>query len=133
MEAEGRRCDWRRVNFDIGRRSMTDQLLYAKDVAERELADAVAEYEAFASDLTARRLLGDGWHTALQVRVDAVERAQRAYRAAKEQTPVPTPEQKFAANIGEAMRKFERDVADLSSEDRAVELHRMDQWLSRPA
>lgn len=46
----------------------------AVEQAEREL-------DAFASDLTARELLGDRYHAALRQRVEAVDRAQRAMRA----------------------------------------------------
>jgi DNA invertase Pin-like site-specific DNA recombinase len=56
----------------------------SSDVDERVAAvqDAERELEAFASDLTARRLLGDGYHRALQVRVDAAADARRNLDAA---------------------------------------------------
>ena len=49
----------------------------AKDAA-KELEDAQAELRAFADDLTARRLLGDGYHPALEARAKAVENAEAA-------------------------------------------------------
>lgn len=48
---------------------------------ERAIADAEAELDAFASDLTMRRALGARYHQHLQERVTAVEDAQQAYRA----------------------------------------------------
>lgn len=47
---------------------------------EQALTEAEAELDAFASDLTARRTLGDRYHDQLQLRAEAVEQAQRAYR-----------------------------------------------------
>lgn len=47
---------------------------------EREAVEAEVELAAFADDLTARRLLGDRYHDALQARVDDAERKQAAYR-----------------------------------------------------
>ena len=43
----------------------------AEDIATR-LAEARAELDAFATDLSARRLLGDSYHAALEARVNAV-------------------------------------------------------------
>jgi DNA invertase Pin-like site-specific DNA recombinase len=48
--------------------------------AVQALEDAERELDAFAGDLQARRLLGGRYHAALQVRVDAVEQAQRVLR-----------------------------------------------------
>jgi len=50
------------------------------DAAEKTLLEAEAELDAFASDLTARRLLGDRYHEHLQTRADAVQAAQTTYR-----------------------------------------------------
>jgi DNA invertase Pin-like site-specific DNA recombinase len=47
----------------------------ASDVAE-QLDQARTELAAFANDLTARRLLGDAYHDALETRVSAVEEAE---------------------------------------------------------
>jgi DNA invertase Pin-like site-specific DNA recombinase len=49
--------------------------------AEKSLLEAEAELDAFASDLTARRLLGGRYHDHLQARADAVQAAHAAYRA----------------------------------------------------
>jgi len=49
----------------------------AVDAAASHLAEAEAELEAFANDLTARRLLGNGYHSALAARAHAVDAAQR--------------------------------------------------------
>lgn len=49
---------------------------------ERALADAESELDAFASDLTMRKALGDRYHAHLQERVRAVDRARSSYRAA---------------------------------------------------
>jgi site-specific DNA recombinase len=50
--------------------------------AETALADAEAELDLFASDTTARRLLGHRYHQALKARVDAVEAARERLRSA---------------------------------------------------
>lgn len=54
------------------------------DLDDLELAIVLAreELRAFASDLTMRRALGDDYHPQLQLRVQAVEDAEEAYRAA---------------------------------------------------
>lgn len=52
----------------------------AGEAAER-LEVAQAELAAFASDLTARRLLGDGYHEAMETRAKAVEEAEAAEAA----------------------------------------------------
>jgi hypothetical protein len=51
------------------------------EAAEKALLEAEAELDAFASDLTARRLLGGRYHDHLQARAGAVQAAQAAYRA----------------------------------------------------
>jgi DNA invertase Pin-like site-specific DNA recombinase len=51
------------------------------EAAATSLLQAEAELDAFASDLTARRLLGGRYHDHLQARADAVQAAQAAYRA----------------------------------------------------
>lgn len=67
---------------DIWREQMADQALAIKQdsqtlkAATAELEAAEEELRAFASDLTARRLLGDDYHAALEARVSAVNRAQ---------------------------------------------------------
>jgi DNA invertase Pin-like site-specific DNA recombinase len=48
---------------------------------ERAVTDAEAELDAFAADLTLRRVLGDRYHNHLQARTHAVERARAAYRS----------------------------------------------------
>jgi DNA invertase Pin-like site-specific DNA recombinase len=52
------------------------------DTAEAALADAEDELDAFASDLTARQLLGDHYHHHLRQRVDAVADAREHLHAA---------------------------------------------------
>jgi DNA invertase Pin-like site-specific DNA recombinase len=52
----------------------------ALTLLERGVNEAEAELDAFASDLTLRRALGDRYHTHLQERVEAVQEAQAAYR-----------------------------------------------------
>jgi DNA invertase Pin-like site-specific DNA recombinase len=52
----------------------------ADDIATR-LAEARGELEAFASDLTARRLLGDGYHAALEARARAVSAIEAQWAA----------------------------------------------------
>jgi DNA invertase Pin-like site-specific DNA recombinase len=49
-------------------------------VAERAMYEARLELDAFASDLTMRRALGDGYHDKLAIRVEAVEATEAAYR-----------------------------------------------------
>ena len=44
--------------------------------ATEKLAEAEAELAAFAADLTMRRVLGDGYHAALEARASAVNQAQ---------------------------------------------------------
>ena len=68
----------------IWREQMADQALSVKQdsqalqAATAELEAAEDELRAFASDLTARRLLGSGYHEALEARATAVNRAQMA-------------------------------------------------------
>ncbi len=50
--------------------------------AVAELQEAEQELESFASDLTARRLLGGGYHAALQARATAVDEARAKVMAA---------------------------------------------------
>jgi len=66
----------------IWREQMADQALSVKQdsqalqTATAQLEAAEDELRVFASDLTARRLLGSDYHAALQTRVSAVNRAQ---------------------------------------------------------
>jgi hypothetical protein len=66
----------------LWREQMADQALLLKQdsqavkTATEELEAAEEELRAFASDLTARRLLGNDYHAALEARVSAVNRAQ---------------------------------------------------------
>lgn len=70
------RAAFKHPGFRVGEPSSdVDEQVAAVEDAEREL-------EAFATDLTARRLLGDGYHWALQVRVDAVDETKRALAVA---------------------------------------------------
>lgn len=55
--------------------------------ASEALRVAQEELASFAADLTARRLLGDGYHTALQARSIAVNRAQADMQRAIGSTP----------------------------------------------
>jgi site-specific DNA recombinase len=55
--------------------SVADDTLALQSAAE-ELAAAEEELAAFATDVTARRLLGTGYHAALEERTTAVSRAQ---------------------------------------------------------
>ncbi|HET6571635.1 MAG TPA: recombinase family protein [Solirubrobacterales bacterium] len=48
----------------------------AAESAVKDLEESQAELRAFAADLTARRLLGDDYHPALEARVKAVEAAE---------------------------------------------------------
>lgn len=52
----------------------------AEEVATR-LAEARGELDAFATDLTARRMLGDGYHAALEARVSAVAAIESEWTA----------------------------------------------------
>src|ERR1022692_214266 len=54
----------------------------ALQVATDALSTAQEEMTAFAADLTARRMLGDGYHAALEVRSKAVNDAQAAMQKA---------------------------------------------------
>jgi site-specific DNA recombinase len=66
------------------------------DAAEAALLEAEQELDAFASDLSARRLLGDSYHRHLQQRVDALEQAREqlhAVMAAAEDSAVVVPEE----------------------------------------
>ena len=49
-------------------------------LAERAITEAELELDAFASDLTMRRALGETYHEKLALRVQAVESAQATYR-----------------------------------------------------
>lgn len=55
--------------------------------AEEALLTAEEELAAFASDLTARRVLGDGYHAALEARAAAVHKSQSELRQALAATP----------------------------------------------
>lgn len=78
---------------DVWRGQMADQALAvaadgdALANAAAELGEAEQELAAFASDLTARRLLGDGYHAALQARADAVQAARAAAQQASALAP----------------------------------------------
>jgi DNA invertase Pin-like site-specific DNA recombinase len=64
--------------------------------AETDLLDAEHELDAFASDLSARRLLGDRYHHHLQQRVDAVEQAREqlhAVMAAADDSAIVVPDE----------------------------------------
>lgn len=52
----------------------------ALTLLERAVNDAEAELDAFASDLTMRRALGERYHQHLEARVDALEKARAEYR-----------------------------------------------------
>lgn len=52
------------------------------EAAERALMEAEAELDEFAADTTARRVLKHRYHDALQARVDDVDEAREALRAA---------------------------------------------------
>jgi DNA invertase Pin-like site-specific DNA recombinase len=66
----------------IWREQMSDEALAVSEDSEAlsaaasELGQAEEELAAFGSDLTARRLLGERYHAALQARVDAVDAAR---------------------------------------------------------
>ncbi|HEY3759084.1 MAG TPA: recombinase family protein [Solirubrobacteraceae bacterium] len=55
--------------------------------ATQELAQAEEELAAFAADVTARRVLGERYHAALQTRASAVDAAQAKLRAASSLAP----------------------------------------------
>jgi hypothetical protein len=55
--------------------------------AEEALSAAEGELAAFASDLTARRVLGDGYHAALEARAAAVNKSQSELRQALAAAP----------------------------------------------
>jgi site-specific DNA recombinase len=55
--------------------------------ASVKLQDAEQELSAFACDLTARRVLGGGYHAALLARADAVEQARAELAGASASTP----------------------------------------------
>lgn len=52
----------------------------ALTLLERAVADAEAELDAFAGDMSLRRALGDRYHAHLDSRVQAVEAASAVYR-----------------------------------------------------
>lgn len=52
----------------------------ALTLLERAVADAEAELDAFAADMSLRRALGDRYHAHLDSRAEAVERARASYR-----------------------------------------------------
>lgn len=60
----------------VGQALLVKQDSQALEAAAAELREAEEELAAFASDLTARRVLGEGYHAALKARADAVESAQ---------------------------------------------------------
>ena len=81
------------------------------DAAESALLDAEQELDAFASDLSARRLLRDGYHRHLQQRVDAVEQAReqlRAVMATADDAAVIVPDELWdeltPAELGDVLR-----------------------------
>jgi len=49
---------------------------YDDQTTTEKLSEAEAELQAFAADVTARRLLGNGYHPALEARAAAVNQAQ---------------------------------------------------------
>lgn len=77
----------------VWREQMEDHALSIKQdsevlqAASAKLQDAEQELAAFACDLTARRLLGGGYHAALQARASAVEQAQAELAGASASTP----------------------------------------------
>jgi site-specific DNA recombinase len=93
----------------LWREQMTHQALSVKQDTEAlqaavaALTAAEEELAAFASDLTARRLLGGGYHAALQARASAVNRAQAELQHAGASAP-----------NAEAIERY----ADLPVEDR---------------
>ena len=79
--------------------------------AENTLMAAEHELDAFASDLSARRLLGDRYHHHLQQRAEAVEQARdhlRAIIAAAEDSAVIVPDELWddltPAELGDVLR-----------------------------
>jgi DNA invertase Pin-like site-specific DNA recombinase len=79
--------------------------------AEATLLEAEHELDAFASDLSARRLLGDRYHHHLQQRVDAVEQAREhlhAVMAAADDSAVVVPDELWddltPAELGDVLR-----------------------------
>lgn len=79
----------------VWREQMADQALSIKQdsqALQTALADlqiAEEELTEFAADLTARRLLGTGYHAALQARVTAVDEAQSELQRASAFAPNP--------------------------------------------
>jgi site-specific DNA recombinase len=71
---------WREQMADVALTVQADS--DAVQQATQALAEAEQELDAFASDLTARRVLGERFHAALQARVDAVNQAQTALQRA---------------------------------------------------
>jgi site-specific DNA recombinase len=73
---------------NVWREQMADQALTVQTDSEalQEATDALSEAEreldAFASDLTARRVLGERFHAALEARVSAVNQAQATLQRA---------------------------------------------------
>lgn len=63
----------------------------ADEIAGR-VAEARAELEAFANDLAARRLLGDGYHAALEARVNAVAAVEAEWAALGSASPTDLAE-----------------------------------------
>jgi site-specific DNA recombinase len=69
------------------------------------LSDAKEELAAFAADLTARRLLGDSYHAALEERANAVERArERADASSTDSQPAVAIERFDELSINERKR-----------------------------
>lgn len=100
------RALWAAPGFVVGGEAPGDLT-----ATEKALHEAEAELETFAADLTARRLLGDRYHPALQARVAAVEEAQTTYRARAAETevqrrvlPVELIDTQDPAELGELLR-----------------------------
>lgn len=79
--------------------------------AENGLLEAEAELDAFAADVTARKMLGHRYHAALQARVQAVDEAREALRAVlatSEQTRTVIPAEMWEslepAELAEVLR-----------------------------
>jgi DNA invertase Pin-like site-specific DNA recombinase len=81
----------------VWRAQLAQETLAVEDVsdavqgASQALSAAEEELAAFAADLTARRLLGDGYHAALEERTRAVERARIELQRSLVRTPRHEP------------------------------------------
>jgi site-specific DNA recombinase len=77
----------------VWRKQMKDQALAVKQdtqtlqAAAEKLQEAEEELAAFASDITARRVLGAGYHAALEARSTAVDRARTELQQATVSAP----------------------------------------------